>query len=83
MSAARDAIFEEEALGAAYDARLIRRLWPYVRPYWRQVAATIGLAAPLFVAELAPAWLIKVGLDSFIAPPGDAVFPVTRARVSR
>jgi len=71
VSAARDAIFEEEALGRAYDTRLIGRLWPYVRPYWRQVALTIGLAAPLFVAELAPAWIIKVGLDSVIVPPGD------------
>jgi ATP-binding cassette subfamily B multidrug efflux pump len=63
-----DPIFEEEALGKAYDAHLVRRLWPYVRPYWRQVAATLVLAGPLFVAELAPAWIIKVGLDSVIVP---------------
>ena len=26
-------IHGEEALGKAYDARILRRLWTYVRPY--------------------------------------------------
>ena len=54
---------EDEALGKAYDARLLRRLWRYVAPYRLQVVATLLLTAPLFVLELAPAWIIKNGLD--------------------
>ena len=35
---------EEEALGKAYDARLMRRLLRYLRPYrWQVVAAVIML----------------------------------------
>jgi len=60
----QDALQEEEALGKAYDARLMRRLWRYVAPYRWQVVATLVLVAPMFVLELAPAWIIKSGLDS-------------------
>ena len=34
---------EEEALGKAYDTRLLRRLLPFVRPYWPQVLLTVAL----------------------------------------
>jgi ABC-type multidrug transport system fused ATPase/permease subunit len=54
---------EEDALGKAYDARLLARLWRWVAPYRAQVAATLLLTLPLFVLELAPAWIIKNGLD--------------------
>jgi ABC-type multidrug transport system fused ATPase/permease subunit len=63
---------EEEALGKAYDARLLARLWRYVAPYRLQVAATIALTVPLFVLELAPAWIIKNGLDRVIGQGADA-----------
>lgn len=63
-----DAILEEEALGKAVDRRLLARLWPFVAPYRLQVLATIGLVVPMFVLELAPAWLVKTGLDRVIVP---------------
>ena len=69
------AIHEEEALGKAYDARLFRRLWPYVRRYRGQVVLTLFLVFPMFVLELAPAWIVKTGIDRVIAPAvgGDAL----------
>ncbi len=36
-ASALDAMHEEEELGKAYDARLMARLWPYVRRYSWQV----------------------------------------------
>jgi ATP-binding cassette subfamily B protein len=66
--AALDAMQEEEALGRAYDARLLARLWRWVRPYRAQVALTLAMVAPLFVLELAPAWIVATGLDRLIAP---------------
>nr|AFD03237.1 ABC transporter related protein [uncultured bacterium W4-39b] len=54
---------EEEALGKAYDGRLLLRLWKYIAPYRWQVALTVGLIFPLFLLETAPAWIIKVGLN--------------------
>ncbi|HEY8494505.1 MAG TPA: ABC transporter ATP-binding protein [Myxococcota bacterium] len=60
---AQDALHEEELLGKAYDARLMARLWRWVAPYRGQVIATLLLTAPMFVLELAPAWIVKSGLD--------------------
>jgi ABC-type multidrug transport system fused ATPase/permease subunit len=64
----RDALFEEEALGKAYDARLARRLWHYVAPYRGQVLFTVLMLFPLIFFELAPAWIIKTGIDREIVP---------------
>ena len=65
MSGATDMdLHEEEALGKAYDTRLMKRLWAFVRPYRWQVAVTLLLVGPLFLLELAPAWIIKQGLDA-------------------
>ncbi len=67
MSGARgsglDAILEEEALGRAVDRRLLRRLWGWVAPYKGQVALTLLMVAPMFALELAPAWIVKTGMD--------------------
>jgi ATP-binding cassette subfamily B protein len=63
-----DVIHEEEALGKVYDNRLIRRLWSYVSPYRWQVLLTIVMVAPMFFLELAPAWIVKSGLERLLTP---------------
>ncbi|HSH46536.1 MAG TPA: ABC transporter ATP-binding protein [Longimicrobiales bacterium] len=63
-------IHEEESLGKAYDARLMRRLLRYIRPYrWKVV---LGVAVLLVVAllQLVGPYLTKVALDDAI-PAGD------------
>ena len=74
----REALFEEEALGRAYDTRLLGRLWRYVRPYWRQVLVTVLFLFPLLVFELAPAWIIKTGIDQEIVPRVTGSVPLER-----
>ena len=70
MSASGTPLHEEEALGRAYDARLMRRLLGYVRPYvWRVVAAVFLLLGAAAV-ELVGPWLTKIALDRAI-PEGD------------
>lgn len=66
---------EEEELGKAYDGKLLLRLWPFVRPYRRQVWATLLLFFPIFLLELAPAWVVKVGMD-LVLPAATAPGPV-------
>ena len=66
--AAQDSLHEEEALGKAYDGRLLRRLWRYVAPYRLQVLLTLVLVVPVFLLELAPAWIVRIGIDQIIAP---------------
>src|SRR5438067_11606294 len=58
---------EDEVLGKAYDARLMRRLLTYLRPYWRLVL--VGFAAILLdtAAALAQPYLMKVAIDRYIA----------------
>ncbi|MGH7444730.1 MAG: ABC transporter ATP-binding protein, partial [Longimicrobiales bacterium] len=57
---------DEDALGKAYDARLMRRLLAYLRPYRRQVAlAIVTLLAASLVALVGP-WLTQLALDRAI-----------------
>ncbi len=37
-------------------------------PYRWQVAATLAMVVPMFLLELAPAWIIKIGLDRVVGP---------------
>jgi ATP-binding cassette subfamily B protein len=58
---------EEEVLGKAYDAHLMRRLLGFLRPYRRQVAASLVAIIVGAVAQLAQPYLIKVAIDRHIA----------------
>ncbi len=57
---------EEQVLGKAYDARLMRRLLLHVLPYRRSVAAALGLIVLVSALSLAPPYLIKIAIDSYI-----------------
>jgi ATP-binding cassette, subfamily B, multidrug efflux pump len=63
-----DSHHEEEVLGKAYDARLMRRLLAYLWPYKRYAVTAIiltMLSAPLVLAGPP---LTKAAIDLFIAP---------------
>jgi ATP-binding cassette, subfamily B, multidrug efflux pump len=59
-------IHEEEALGRAYDARLMRRLLTYLRPYRWRVVLAIALLVTGALVELVGPYLTKVALDTAI-----------------
>src|SRR3984893_6428772 len=58
---------DDEVLGKAYDARLMRRLAVYLRPYWRQVALSFAAIIVGAAAQLAQPYLMKVAIDRYIA----------------
>jgi len=58
---------DDEVLGKAYDARLMRRLLQYLRPYWRQVLVAFGAIVVGSAASLAQPYLIKLAIDRYIA----------------
>jgi ATP-binding cassette, subfamily B, multidrug efflux pump len=64
------ATHEEEALGKAYDGRLMRRLLGYLQPYRPRVLAAIALLLAGAALELAGPLLTKIALDRAI-PDGD------------
>lgn len=57
---------DEEVLGKAYDARLMRRLLTYLRPYRGQVAIALGAIVAHSALELAPPYLTKIVIDDYI-----------------
>jgi ATP-binding cassette, subfamily B, multidrug efflux pump len=62
-----DSWMDDDVLGKAYDARLMRRLLQYLRPYWRQVALALGAIVAGGCASLAQPYLVKVAIDRYIA----------------
>ncbi|MCP3983976.1 MAG: ABC transporter ATP-binding protein [bacterium] len=65
-----NAILEEESLGKAVDRALLGRLWAWVEPYKGKVALTILMVVPMFPLELAPAWIVKTGIDRVMLGEG-------------
>jgi ABC-type multidrug transport system fused ATPase/permease subunit len=60
---------EEEQLGKAFDARLLRRLSRYLRPYiWLFVLAFL-LSGGITVIEIALPYITKTAIDSVLTPP--------------
>src|SRR4051812_2777999 len=57
---------EEEALGKAYDGRLMRRLIGYLRPYRTQVLFATAAIICHSIIELAPPYLTKLVIDRYI-----------------
>jgi ATP-binding cassette subfamily B multidrug efflux pump len=60
---------EEEILGKAYDARLMRRLLAYVRPYRLMTAGAVGLILVSSALQLIGPLATAVALDLFVRPP--------------
>ena len=56
-------LHEEEALGKVYDADLVRRLWPFMRPYSGQVVFSLALIPLRGLLEVIPPLLIGAALD--------------------
>ena len=72
-------LHEEEALGKAYDSRLMRRLLQYMKPYkWRVVLALVMVAivTPL---ELAPPLIFLKAIDSYFVPALNHLLPESSA----
>jgi len=58
---------QEEILGKAYDLRLIKRLWLFIRPYKRLFYISLLLLPLQQALGLAQPYLMKVGIDRYIA----------------
>jgi ABC-type multidrug transport system fused ATPase/permease subunit len=57
---------DEETLGKPYDARLVRRLMMYVRPYARLVTLAVLMLVAVTCFELAIPYLTRMALDDYI-----------------
>jgi len=57
---------DEEVLGKPYDARLVRRLLSFVKPYTRPVFVAIAMLLVVAAFELALPYLTKLAIDDYI-----------------
>ena len=73
-----DIIHEEEALGKAYDARLMRRLLAYARPYRALVVGSLALLLADGMLQLVGPALTQRVIDVAI-PRGDTGLVITSA----
>jgi ATP-binding cassette subfamily B protein len=60
-------LHDEEVLGKAYDAALMRRLLGYLRAYKAQVALALAAIITSSLLQLAQPYLMKIAIDRHIA----------------
>jgi len=72
-------LHEEEALGKAYDSRLMRRLLQYMKPYRWRVALALVMVAIVTPLELAPPLIFRKAIDSYFVPALSHVIPEASA----
>jgi ATP-binding cassette, subfamily B, multidrug efflux pump len=72
-------IHEEEALGKAYDAPLMRRLMQYLQPYKWRVALALTLVAIITPLEMAQPWFFWKAIDKYFTPAVEGVIPSSQA----
>ncbi len=68
MSAQKSYMVEDEVTGKAYDSRMARRLYPFLRPYMAFVCIGAAVLLVSSACQLAGPYLIKIGLDRHIVP---------------
>src|SRR5919204_1637835 len=73
---------EDEILGKAYDARLMRRLLTYLRPYRLLVTAGVVLLLLGALADLAGPYIVKTAIDHDMCPALQLRTGVCRAALS-
>ncbi|WP_437833994.1 ABC transporter ATP-binding protein [Sorangium sp. So ce1153] len=61
---------EETQLGEAYDARMLMRLWPFVRPQGKHLALSLGLLIVTASLALLRPLIMRDALDAFDTPGG-------------
>jgi ATP-binding cassette, subfamily B, multidrug efflux pump len=58
---------DDDIIGKAYDARLMRRLLGYLRPHWRSVLLGLVVIVATSLLQLVQPWLTKIAIDEHIA----------------
>ena len=60
--------FEETRLGKTYDLRLLKRIYPFARPYRLLLFGSIGLVLLITLLDLALPYVTKIAIDRYIVP---------------
>ncbi|MEE8553442.1 MAG: ABC transporter ATP-binding protein [Desulfobacterales bacterium] len=60
--------FEEKQLGRPYDVKLLRRLYPYTRPYKLLLFCSIIIVILITLLDLSLPYVTKIAIDQYIVP---------------
>jgi ATP-binding cassette subfamily B multidrug efflux pump len=71
---AANTLHDEEALGKAYDGRLMKRLLRYLRPYRGPTLFAVILLLIGSATQVALPWLVQVAIDDYITKGNAAGF---------
>jgi ATP-binding cassette subfamily B multidrug efflux pump len=61
---------EEDELSKAYDARLMRRMFQFAKPYWALLLISVFFLLFITALDLALPFITKTAIDSFMTPAG-------------
>jgi ATP-binding cassette subfamily B protein len=61
----------EEIFGKAFDSRIVRRIWHFVRPYRRRMALAVGAVLLFTLTQLAIPLIISTAIDRGMVAGGD------------
>ncbi|HEX4298557.1 MAG TPA: ABC transporter ATP-binding protein [Devosia sp.] len=62
---------EEEVFGKAYDPRIVRRMWSFVRPYRSRIAISVASVLVFTLTQLAIPMIIRFAIDNGMVPGSD------------
>jgi ATP-binding cassette subfamily B protein len=62
---------EEEAFGKAYDPRIVRRIWSFVKPYRKQMLLSVIAVICFTLIQLALPLIIRYAIDNGMKPGAD------------
>lgn len=60
--------FSEKTLGKSRDSRIVRQLYPFIRPYRLLLSATVLLMICITAFDLAVPYVTKIAIDNYIVP---------------
>jgi ATP-binding cassette subfamily B protein len=63
--------FEEDKLGKPYDIKLLKRLYPFSKPYRHLLFASVLLVVFITLMDLAIPYVTKIAIDRYIVPAFD------------
>jgi len=62
---------EEEVFGKAYDPKIVRRIWAFVRPYRNRIFISVVAVLTFTLTQLAVPLIIRYAIDNGMAPGSD------------
>ena len=62
---------EEEIFGKAYDPKIVRRIWSFVKPYQGQIVISVLAVLAFTISQLLIPLIIRYAIDNGMAPNAD------------